>query len=81
MVDRYLDLAVAESPTGAKMSPSQAAAVREVERGLKRAESSFRKVEDRCESVERSEVRCALGASSTAAWEKCLEGSSPPGHD
>jgi len=81
MVDRYLDLAAKEAPGGPKMTPAQTAAVRDVERGLKRAEPTYRRVEDRCESVDRSEARCALGADTTAAWEACLRGSRPPERD
>lgn len=77
MIDHYVDLAVGESPGGAKMAPGQAAAVRDVERGLKRAEPSYRRVEDRCPSVTRSEVRCALGATTTAEWEGCLATAHP----
>jgi hypothetical protein len=72
MVDNYIDLAVGEAPGALKMTAGQAAAVREVERGLKRAEPSYRRVQDHCDSVTRSEARCALGASTTAAWEACL---------
>lgn len=78
MLDHYLDLAVRESPGGPKMSPAQAAAVRDVERGLKRAEPSFRRVQDRCDSVDRSEARCAARADTTTAWEACLSGLHPP---
>jgi hypothetical protein len=77
MVDHYLDLAVRESPGGTKVSATQAAAVRDVEQGLKRAEPSYRRVQDRCGSVDRSEARCALRASTTADWEACLRGPHP----
>ncbi len=78
LLDRYIDLAVRESPGGSKLSPAQAAAVRDVERGLKRAEPSYRRVEDRCDSVDRSEARCGLQAETTTAWEACLHGLHPP---
>ncbi len=72
MLDHYVDLAAAETPGAAKMSAAQADAVREVERGLKRVEPSYRRVQDRCESVPRAQARCALGASTSAEWEACL---------
>ncbi len=72
MSEHYIDLAVREAPGGATLSPAQAAAVREVERGLKRAEPGFRAVEDRCDEVTRAEVSCATDAISTKAWEGCL---------
>lgn len=76
MIDHYIDLAVRESG-GAKMSAAQTAAVRDVEQGLKRAEPSYRRVQDRCDSVSRAEARCALGASSSSAWEACLRRAHP----
>jgi len=72
MEDRYLDLAVQETPGAAAMSSAQVTAVREVERGLKRAEPSFRAVDDHCDAVTRAEVSCATGAKSTKQWEACV---------
>jgi hypothetical protein len=72
MSEHYIDLAVRESPGGASLSAPQASAVREVERGLKRAEPSFRAVQDRCAEVTRTEVSCGVDATSTRAWEACL---------
>jgi hypothetical protein len=72
MTEHYLDLAVKESPGAAAMSPAQAAAVREVERGLKRAEPSYRLVQDHCEALTRTEVSCAVDAPTSRAWEACV---------
>ncbi len=72
MSEHYVDLAVREAPGAASLSPAQAAAVREVELGLKRAEPAFRAVQDRCDQVTRAEVSCAVDATSTKAWEGCL---------
>jgi len=72
MEDHYLDLAVKETPGAAGMSASQLAAVRDVEQGLKRAEPSFRAVDDHCDAVTRAEVSCATGAKSTKKWEACV---------
>jgi hypothetical protein len=73
MTAHYLDLAVKESPGAAAMSSAQAAAVRDVEQGLKRAEPSYRAVQDHCEAISRSELSCALDAPTTRAWEACVE--------
>jgi len=70
--EHYIDLAVRESPNGESLSPAQQAAVREVERGLKRAEPAFRRVQDRCADVTRAEVSCANDSASTGAWEGCF---------
>ncbi len=72
MTDHYLDLAVKESPGAAAMSPLQAAAVKDVERGLKRAEPAYKAVEDHCSAVTRAEVSCAVDAVDTKAWEACV---------
>jgi hypothetical protein len=72
MTDHYLDLAVKETPGAAAMSSAQSAAVRDVERGLKRAEPSYRTVQDHCDGVTGAEVSCAKGAPSTKAWEACV---------
>jgi hypothetical protein len=71
-VDRYVDLAVREMPGHVTFTPSQAAAVSDVERGVKRAVPAFRAVEDRCETLTRAQVACALGAASTRDWEACI---------
>jgi hypothetical protein len=72
MTEHYLDLALKELPGSRSLSPQQASAVRDVQRGLKRAEPSYRKVEDECTSITPAEVACAAGASSTKAWESCV---------
>jgi hypothetical protein len=72
MAAHYVDLAVQESPGGPNLSPTQAAAVRDVELGLKRAVPAFRTVQDRCNQVTKAEVSCANDSASTKAWEGCL---------
>ena len=72
MTGHYLDLAVKETPQAATMSPAQAAAVRDVEQGLKRAVPSYRFVQDHCEAVTRAETSCAVDAESTRGWEACV---------
>jgi hypothetical protein len=72
MEDRYVDLAVKETPGAAAMSSAQVQAVKDVERGLKRAEPAYKAVEDQCPAVTRAEVSCALDAPTTKAWEACV---------
>jgi len=74
MTEHYLDLAVKESPGSATMSAAQTAAVREVEQGLKRAEPTYRLVQDHCEALTRAEVSCGVDAPTTRAWEACVHG-------
>jgi hypothetical protein len=72
MTEHYLDLAVKESPGAATRSSAQAAAVRDVERGLKRAEPSYRLVQDHCDALTRAEASCAIDATTSRAWEACV---------
>jgi hypothetical protein len=72
MADHYVELAARETPGAATMSPAQVAAVRNIERGLKRAEAAYRRVQDHCEDVTRAEFGCAMGAVSTQSWEACV---------
>jgi len=72
MTDHYVDLAVKETPGAAAMSSAQVAAVKEVERGLKRAEPAYKAVEDHCATVTRAEVSCAVDAPTTKQWEACV---------
>jgi hypothetical protein len=75
MAEHYLDLAVQESVGNTVMTPSQRAAIRRVEDGIKHAEPAFRTVLERCAEVDRAAVSCALHATTTAAWESCLRAS------
>lgn len=75
MAAHYLDLAVQESEANTAMSPSQRAAIRRVEDGIKHAEPAYRMVLERCAEVDRTAVSCALHATTTAAWESCLRAS------
>jgi hypothetical protein len=80
MEDHYLDLAVQETPGAASMTPAQKAAVRDVERGLKRADPEFKTVDDHCAAVTRAEVSCAIDAEDTKAWEACVHRPSDTAH-
>ena len=74
MMDRYVDLAIAEEPGLAKIPPSERETVREVKRELKLGERSYKKVHDRCEAeVTRGEVSCAMGAGTAKEWEGCIK--------
>jgi hypothetical protein len=74
MMDRYVDLAIAEEPALAKLTPSELATAREMKRELKLGVKSYKKVHDRCErEITRAEVSCALGAGSSKEWETCIE--------
>jgi hypothetical protein len=72
MIDRYLDLVIAEDPDLAKLPPKQLAAAREMKRELKLGDAKYRKVHDRCAEVRASEARCALAAEKAGDWEACV---------
>jgi hypothetical protein len=72
MTEHYLALSMKEAPRAAPLSSAETAAVREVERGLKRAVPAYREVQDHCEAMTRTEVSCALEAESTRDWEGCV---------
>jgi hypothetical protein len=72
MAEHYVEIALREAPNARTMSPAQAEAVREVERGLKRAVPAYRKVQDRCEEVLRTEASCAISTETSKAWEACV---------
>jgi hypothetical protein len=72
--DRYVELAARETPGAARLTPAQVAAVRDVERGLKRAEPAFRRVQDHCQDVTTAETSCAIDARTTKDWEACFGG-------
>ena len=55
IADHYVDLAARETPGATALTAGQLAAVRDVERGLKRAEPAFRRVQDHCEDVAKAE--------------------------
>ncbi len=73
MSEHYLDLAVHESTGSSALHPAEVAAVREVERGIKRAEPAFRRVQDSCEGLSKAEVSCAIDARTTTDWEGCIQ--------
>ncbi|HLK39528.1 MAG TPA: hypothetical protein VKU41_22385 [Polyangiaceae bacterium] len=72
MADRYVEVSLHENPTTKTLSAAQADAVREVERGLKRAVPAYRKVQDRCEEVTTAEASCATSADTAKEWEACF---------
>ncbi|MGO9832660.1 MAG: hypothetical protein ACLP1X_00445 [Polyangiaceae bacterium] len=73
ITEHYIDLALRETPGASAMSSAQSAAVRDIKRDLKRAEPTYRRVQDHCEDVSRREVSCAADAKTTTAWEGCVQ--------
>jgi hypothetical protein len=73
IAEHYIDLAVNETPGASGMSPAQSAAVRDIKHDLKRAEPTYRRVQDHCEDVSRREVSCAADAKTTSTWEACVQ--------
>jgi hypothetical protein len=74
MLDHYLDMVIAADPATRNLPPSQATAVRDMKRAVKKAERSYAQVEAQCETeVSRSEYDCAIKADIPDQWEACIE--------
>jgi hypothetical protein len=74
MLDRYLDMTIAGDPTLADLSPDQARAAREMKKALRKAEPSYARVENQCESeISKSEYRCAMKANNPETWQACID--------
>ena len=74
MLDHYLDMVIAADPATRNLPPSQATAVRDMKRAVKKAERSYAQVEAQCETeVSRSEYDCAMKANIPDQWEACIE--------
>ena len=74
MLNRYIDMTIASDPAIAKLPEASARVAREMKAAVKRAEKSYRRVQDQCETeVTRHEYRCAMGAHSPNEWEACID--------
>jgi hypothetical protein len=74
MLDRYIDMVVAQDMAARHVPPEQVAAVREMKKAAKKAEASYVHVQTRCESeVTRKEYDCAIAAKNADEWEACIE--------
>jgi hypothetical protein len=72
MIERYLDLVIADDPDLAKLPPKQQAAAREMKRELKLGDARYKKVRA-CTDVRASEARCTTNAGTAAEWEECVK--------
>lgn len=74
MMDRYVDMTLAGDPTLAGLSPAQQDVARDMKKALKKAEKSYRQVQDQCEhEVHRNEFNCAMAAKTPGDWEACID--------
>ena len=74
MLDKYLDMAIAADPATRSLTETQASAVREMKRAVKKADRSYVKAQAQCETeVSRAEYDCAMKANIPDEWEACIE--------
>jgi hypothetical protein len=74
MLDRYLDMTIAGDPALVDLPPAEARAAREMKKALRKAEPSYARVENQCESeISKSEYRCAMKAPTPETWQACID--------
>ena len=74
MLDRYVDMTIAADPQLAALPPAQAEIARDMKREVKKADKSYRQVEEQCtREVSRAEYDCAMKANGPNDWEACIE--------
>jgi hypothetical protein len=74
MLDRYLDMTIAQDPSLTNLSETESRAAREVKKAMRRAEPRYAKVEAQCEAeITSREYRCAMKAPNPDAWEACID--------
>lgn len=74
MLERYLDMTIAGDPALADLPPAEARAAREMKKALRKAEPSYARVENQCESeISKSEYRCAMKAPTPETWQACID--------
>jgi hypothetical protein len=74
MLDKYLDMVMAEEPDADKLPADQKKAVRDMKRAVRKAEPSYQKVFSQCEAeITKKEYRCAMAAGNANVWESCID--------
>jgi hypothetical protein len=74
MLDKYLDMVMAEEPGLDKLPPEQKKTVRDMKRAVRKAEPSYQKVFSQCEvEITKKEYRCAMAAPNPNVWESCID--------
>ncbi len=74
MLDKYLDMVMAEEPGVEKLPLEQKKTVRDMKRAVRKAEPAYKKVFSQCEAeITKKEHRCAMAAPNPNVWESCIE--------
>lgn len=74
MLDKYLDMTIAQEPSLADLDPAEARAAREMKKAIRRGEPSYKRVHDQCESeITKAEYRCAMKAPTPESWQACID--------
>ena len=74
MLDRYVEMTLDAEPALASLPPAQREVARSMKVAVKKAEPSYRKVQEQCErEVSRPEYVCAMDAKTPGDWEACID--------
>lgn len=74
ILEHYIDLSLEADPELQKLPPPQARAVRDMKRAVKLGDTSYQKVQLRCEAeITGKQVRCAKGANTADEWQACID--------
>lgn len=74
MLDKYLDLTIAQDPSLTKLTPEEANAAREIKRALRKDEPAYKRVHDQCErEISKREYRCAMKTHTPETWQACID--------
>ena len=74
MLDKYVDMTMADDPTLADLPPAETHAAREMKKALRKAEPGYARVEGQCEAeISKREYRCAMKAPNPETWQACID--------
>jgi hypothetical protein len=74
MLDKYVFMTAGGEPGIADLSAAQAAAARDTEIALRKADPRYARVQQQCEAeITRREYRCAMKAPSPETWQACID--------
>lgn len=74
MLDKYVDMTMADDPALADLPAAEARAAREMKKALRKAEPAYARVESQCTlEISKREYRCAMKAPTPEAWQACID--------
>jgi hypothetical protein len=74
MIDHYIELTIRGAPGMANLGPDEIQAAKEMAKDAVVADPSYQKAASQCEhDVTHAKFDCAMGSTSTAAWQSCVK--------